>query len=95
MLLSKKIHLAVEKSIITNVLERIQSGQHKAEFAKDYELQLASDKETMKLYEERRKKVLEELSSQDDLGDIKYTKKAVKENAPKKLDFDVSTAGGV
>tara|TARA_R110000824_G_scaffold56794_2_gene155096 strand:- start:27558 stop:29315 length:1758 start_codon:yes stop_codon:yes gene_type:complete len=93
--LSKKIHLAVEKSIITNVLERIQSGQHKAEFAKDYELQLASDKETMKLYEERRKKVLEELSSQDDLGDIKYTKKAVKENAPKKLDFDVSTAGGV
>ena len=64
-------------------------------FIERYNEQRKEDQATLKLYAERQKEVKAKLSKRNDVGDVAYVKKALKSNVPKKLDFNISTLGGV
>ena len=94
--LKQKIVLSVEKTIIKIIFsECLKTHESKRKFMKLYEQQRVKDRKILKLYEERRKKTVEKLSKKYDVGDVEYIKKPKTSNAPKKLNFNISTAGGV
>ena len=94
--LEQRIAICVEKVLIEIIFnEHLKTYESKKSFMKKYEQQRKQDKKTLKLYEEKRKEVVEKLSKKYDVGDVEYIKKKKISNKPKKLDFNISTLGGV
>ena len=96
--LKEKIELNVEKSILRMMLgdnNNFKTPKEVQSFVERYDEQRTKDRETLKLYAERQKEVKAKLSKRNDVGDVAYVKKALKGNVPKKLDFNISTLGGV
>jgi len=95
--LIKKIVNGFEKIVI----ELLSSGEHlntaeqRTQFVTNYNQQRVKDTLTLSTYADRRKQVIEKLSDTEDVGDVEYTKETIKANKPKKLDFNISTNGGV
>ena len=94
--LKQKIATAAEKVFIEIIFdEHLKTHESKKVFMRKHEQQRKKDKETLKLYEERKKETVEKLSKKYDVGDVEYIKKKKISNEPKKLDFNISTLGGV
>ena len=94
--LKQKIAISFEKVLIEIIFnEHLKSHEDKRKFMKAYEQQRIKDKKTLRLYEERRKETVGKLSKKYDVGDVEYIKKPKTSNTPKKLNFNVSTVGGV
>jgi len=94
-LLNEVSHSA-EKHIIKILMsEHLKTTAEKKDFFSKYKLQKQSDDKLLLTYDERRKEIVDKLSDEEDVGDVDYVRPSNSGNKPKKLNFNVSTNGGV
>jgi len=75
--------------------KRFPTPKERNQFISKYNIQKQQDKATLLKYEQRRKEIIQKLGNKEDIGDVEYISKRPKTNKSKKLDFEVSTNGGV
>lgn len=94
--LLNQVSTSAEKAIIKIIMsEHLKTTEQKKDFFSKYKFQKENDDKLLLSYEKRREEVIDKLSDEDDAGDVEYVRPANKGNKSKKLDFDVSTNGGV
>tara|TARA_R110002072_G_scaffold32307_4_gene98805 strand:+ start:9683 stop:11458 length:1776 start_codon:yes stop_codon:yes gene_type:complete len=87
---------AFEMEVVNIILEHwLKTDKEKSDFIKKYEKQRDKDIATLHRYSVNREETRARLANIEDAGDVAYIKKSSKKNTPKKLDFEVSTLGGV